>query len=291
MRNATTGTAQAAHEVDYVRVLRAMARKGVRVTIDGEGTVSAVIPGNAGACGQNVPVTLWAFLVERRFVALRDQDQWQLSLRGRTELKKKLCTPSGTPASRASSSRADRSQPPQSRPQFNPEESPLAWLRSRRDKDGEPLISEPQFMAGERLRSDFHLAHLEPRVTAGWSGLGTGAGTKRAAPGAGIELQDHVVAAQTRIHHALRAVGPELSGILIDVCCHLKGLSDSERARSWPQRSAKVILQIALQALARHYGLERPVAATPGRQSIRHWGSNDYRPGIDVWADDERSAG
>ena len=147
-----------------------------------------------------------------------------------------------------------------------------------------PLISETEFMAGERLRSDFHLAHLEPRVTASWNGVGTGSGVKRAAPGVGLELQDHVVAARERVHRALAAVGPELSGILIDVCCHLKGLADSERARSWPQRSAKVILQMALQSLARHYGLDRQSRhPNANAHSVRHWGSDDYRPTLQSW--------
>jgi hypothetical protein len=79
------------------------------------------------------------------------------------------------------------------------------------------------------------------------------------------------------------AVGPDLAGVLIDVCCQ-KGLEASEKASGWPQRSGKVILRIALGQLARHYGIagaradaeylnDRPVR-------IRHWGTGDYRPQI-----------
>lgn len=53
-------------------------------------------------------------------------------------------------------------------PVVNEAESPLGWLRSRRDKSGEPLISEAQYEAGERLRVDFTVGQLSPRVTMSW---------------------------------------------------------------------------------------------------------------------------
>jgi hypothetical protein len=63
------------------------------------------------------------------------------------------------------------------------------------------------------------------------------------------------------------------------VCCHLKGLEDAERAQGWPLRSAKVVLQLALQRLARHYGLVSQDTAA-GSARIRHWGTDDYRPAL-----------
>ena len=51
------------------------------------------------------------------------------------------------------------------------QEGPLAWLRRRKDKDGQRLITEPQFAAGERLAADFQRAQLAPRVTANWSAV------------------------------------------------------------------------------------------------------------------------
>jgi hypothetical protein len=141
------------------------------------------------------------------------------------------------------------------------------------------LISEEQFLAGERLRADFTFAQLGPRVTASWDFSPGGAPAGRAGlPGASVEMTDNVVAAGDRVARALRAVGPELSGTLVDVCCFLKGLEDLERETGWPQRSAKVVLDLALTRLARHYGLLRESDATGAGGRSRHWGTPDYRP-------------
>jgi hypothetical protein len=165
-------------------------------------------------------------------------------------------------------------------PARNLAESPLAWLARRKDKDGQPMLADEEFDAGEKLRCDFWFAEMTPRVTANWSLLLSTAGGS--APGRDRDLKDAVIAARERVRRALSAVGPELAGILIDVCCHLKGLEASEKASGWPQRSGKIILQIALRQLARHYGMLRAVEGadrTPVR--VRHWGTSDYRAQIE----------
>jgi Domain of unknown function (DUF6456) len=78
-------------------------------------------------------------------------------------------------------------------------------------------------------------------------------------------------------------VGPELAGLLIDICCELKGLEEAEKSRGWPQRAGKVALQLALARLARHYGFDAPAETPRRRQRLRHWGSEDYRPTLDAW--------
>jgi hypothetical protein len=129
-------------------------------------------------------------------------------------------------------------------------ESPLAWLARRRGRDGRALIEPHQLLAGERLRADFTRAHMMPRTTSNWESpvandcKGAGAG----------HFTDTMIAARQRVQQALDRVGPEFAGLLLDVCCFLKRLEDIERERAWPARSAKVVLQLALDRLARHYG-------------------------------------
>jgi hypothetical protein len=153
-------------------------------------------------------------------------------------------------------------------------ESPLAWLRRRRGKDGASLVSDRAFLAGERLRADFTRANLMPRVTANWhAAVASG---RRAGP-AGLDFSDLVLAARQRVTAALDAVGPELSGVLLDVCCFLKGLEEVEGERLWPVRSGKVVLALALDRLAAHYGMAAE-ARGPARGRMRAWGAAGYRP-------------
>ncbi len=83
------------------------------------------------------------------------------------------------------------------------------------------------------------------------------------------------------MRRALAAVGPELSGVLVDVCCELQGLEGVERKHGWPARSGKLVLRLALSGLARHYGLSG-TAQGPETATTRHWGEDGYRPRMDA---------
>jgi len=204
---------------------------------------------------------------------------WIISGRGRAELG----SISRDVAALQTPQKRDRTQQPArpeaSRPRLNLAESPLAWLASRKDRNGVPLLSQEQFDAGERLRVDFERAALQQRVTANWEAFGAnGSRTPYAGEVVG-SLSDRALAAREAVNRALKAVGPELSGALVDICCHLKGLEQIERELGWPQRSGKIVLQLALNALARHYGIASR-RTDEGHQPSRvlHWGSEGYRP-------------
>jgi hypothetical protein len=146
-------------------------------------------------------------------------------------------------------------------------ESPLAWLARRKGRDGAPLITPEQFLAGERLRAEFTRAQLTPRVTSNWGAVGAGRRRGSAAP---ANLADTVIAARQRVRMALDAAGPEFAGLLLDVCCFLKRLEQAEHERRWPARSAKVVLQLGLDRLARHYGYAG-AACCRERGSVQAW--------------------
>lgn len=153
----------------------------------------------------------------------------------------------------------------------NDNESPLAWLARRKGRDGRTMIDSVQFAAGERLRADFTRGQLSPRVTSNWSSPTARGDT--AGGGAG-EMTDVIVASRQRVRQAIEGVGPEFSGVLLDVCCFLHGLEDVERERGWPARSAKVVLQLALDRLARHYGFAKELRGASSAR-IRTWLADD----------------
>ncbi|TPP12054.1 hypothetical protein FJQ55_05820 [Rhizobium glycinendophyticum] len=149
-------------------------------------------------------------------------------------------------------------------------ESPLFPLLRLKEKDGRPFLPEEAVAAGDRLAADFDFGNLQPRITASWQPrLSTR--VKGAAP-AGPELSDSRIAARARVNRAIEAMGPELAGVALDICCFGKGLEIVERERQWPARSAKLMLRTALMALARHY---TPPVAKP---RTRHWGAEGFRP-------------
>jgi hypothetical protein len=130
-------------------------------------------------------------------------------------------------------------------------ESPLAALARRRERDGRPFLDEELVHAGERLREDFELAQMGPRVTQDWERYLT-AGGRTGFADAGTPLTG-ASAARDRVARALSDLGPGLSDVALRCCCYLEGLESAEKRMGWSARSGKIVLRIALQRLKRHY--------------------------------------
>lgn len=146
------------------------------------------------------------------------------------------------------------------RMRVNIAESPLLVLARRRDANGQPFLDPGMVRAGERLREDFELAQMGPRVTQNWDGFLT-AGCAAAVP-AGGNLGGGSETARSRVAEALRDLGPGMGDLVLRVCCFLEGIELTERRLGWSARSGKVVLRLALMRLERHYR-ERYGAGSP----------------------------
>lgn len=122
-------------------------------------------------------------------------------------------------------------------------ESPLGWLRSR------GLVDARQFDAGERLRADYERASLAPSVTMRWAERVDGGGLD------GLDPSSAQIAAKRRFDAALATAGPGLADILWRVVCAGEGLPMAEKALQWPARAGRLVLTLALDRLAAHYGI------------------------------------
>ncbi|WP_145395735.1 DUF6456 domain-containing protein [Paracoccus sulfuroxidans] len=136
------------------------------------------------------------------------------------------------------------------RTRVNIAESPLLMLARRRESDGKPFLAPELVAAGERLREDYELAQMGPRVTQNWDAFLT----------SGIDVSRHGSrhnggsdGARNRVAAALRELGPGMDDICLRVCCFLEGIEMTERRLGWSARSGKIVLRLALMRLDRHY--------------------------------------
>lgn len=129
-------------------------------------------------------------------------------------------------------------------------ESPLLMLARRRDPNGQAFLTPGMVAAGERLREDFELAQMGPRVTQNWDGFMT-SGIDVSRHGGG--LRGGSESARDRVAVALRDLGPGMGDIVLRVCCFLEGIEMTERRLGWSARSGKIVLRLALMRLERHY--------------------------------------
>jgi hypothetical protein len=125
-------------------------------------------------------------------------------------------------------------------------ESPLSWLHARGHLD------DRLFCAGERLRADYERAQLSPSVTMRWDPVRiSGEGGDR-----GLTPSERQIAARERFSAAVRSAGKGLEDILWRVVCAGESLPDAERALTWPARSGKLVLRIALDRVADFYRID-----------------------------------
>lgn len=130
-------------------------------------------------------------------------------------------------------------------------ESPLVGLARRKSKDGKPFLDRALVAAGERLREDFELSQMGPKVTQDWDQFLTSGVKTLLSPSGGGDNGASV--ARDRVGQALTELGPGLGDVALRACCYLEGMESLERRMGWSARSGKIVLRIALQRLKRHF--------------------------------------
>jgi len=124
-------------------------------------------------------------------------------------------------------------------------------LARRKDKQGEPLLSDPQITAAHRYTLDLlragegHVGTVDlstPKVD----------GTRR------HDAAERAALARIDGHRALKsaraAIGNDLTRLLNAVCGANERLDAIERAETWSRGTGLSVLKIALDLLVRHYG-------------------------------------
>jgi len=122
----------------------------------------------------------------------------------------------------------------------------LDTMRSRKNLGLEKDDDQQRLWnAGDRLRSDFYLAGMQPRVISTLTPL----------PGGKGEMSDRMIGARARFNQAVAAVGPVLAPILTHVVC------DDQPVNTWMRKSgrhsetiAMTLFKAAIATLAHHYG-------------------------------------
>ncbi len=137
------------------------------------------------------------------------------------------------------------------RTRFNAAESPISLLSRRKGNDGEPFLSTEMVSAAERLREDFELSQMGPKIGQNWEKFLTGGSPGQASGDAPIGRGSD--AARGRVAAAVGALGSGLGDVALRVCCFLEGVETAEKRLGWSARSGKVVLRIALQRLHQHY--------------------------------------
>lgn len=179
--------------------------------------------------------------------------RYQITNAGRAALRRLLADAEGddaTPFADQHRDYAETGKAQGNKSRYNLAESPIQFLSRRRNRDGQAYLSADMVSAAERLREDFELSQMGPRVSQNWDRFLT-AGAVNYSPNSTDNGGSD--AARRRVSDALSALGPGLGDVVLRVCCFLEGLETTEKRLGWSARSAKVVLRIALERLHQHY--------------------------------------
>lgn len=115
-------------------------------------------------------------------------------------------------------------------------------------------ITHRQWQAADRVAALWHVAGLEPKVTANWS-PSTQAGVLGNCGMAASERQAH---ARMELRRLLARCGGQIgAAVLVAVVCDRESTSSWAARMGWPQEQGLGALKLALEAAADDLGLDR----------------------------------
>lgn len=159
---------------------------------------------------------------------------------------------------------------------LNLNESPLARL-SISINGAAPFLQRHHLESGERVRRLFERARMLQRTTMSYDP--NRLPDKSRSGGTGSDLSGSAIDARRELDRIRDVLADDCTAAVFDVCGYLKGLQTIEMERSWPRRSAKLVLRVGLEQLARHFGLAIVAKGKPSGKT-RHWADAGARPHI-----------
>jgi len=257
---------------EAARVLRRLCETGAVLAVAAEMEKAVIVRDRAGGAATRTGVVDRSFaeaLALKEWITAKQNGKitrYSITTAGRSALENMLGDLDATAASgfdeapsafegqmdqRRAISPSDTETERPRRMRYNLAESPLTALARRKDKTGEPFLTDDLVTAGERLREDFELAQMGPSVAQNWDRFLTCGGRGTFVADSGVN--DGPSNARARVAAVLRELGPGLSDVALRCCCYLEGLETAEKKLGWSARSGKIVLRIALIRLKRHY--------------------------------------
>ena len=134
---------------------------------------------------------------------------------------------------------------------FNAALSALDRLARRTDTTGCPLLSKPEYEAGQRFARDYALSGYDRIATQNYMCAGE---DKTGYRGGEEHMFQSRLDARKRLKAARDIMGTGLDTAVIAVCCLDQNLAQIERAENWAKASGLTILKIGLGRLVMLYG-------------------------------------
>lgn len=251
---------------ESLKVLRALGEPGALLVI-AEGVEDAIVvkngPDDRPLRRAVLTRSVAEYLAVQSFVKATTENpgrvaRYGITSAGRGELSRLIAQ---NESARAKAATEDDDSPRTSRKTAKTTRRPVGAdapviVLSRRKRGGEAYLTREMVVAAERFRENFEIAAMGSSLTQNWEALVQGRIGGGAATGRTEASMDRRRNATRSLTNAIRALGPELAECVIMSCCHEEGMETIEGKLDYPARSGKIVLRIALAALARHYDKE-----------------------------------